>query len=328
MEQTRSDLLNEITKRKRRQVDFVRWLRHENEKMAEKVTTCGSWLLIREYVAHDVAVLRNANFCKKHTLCEGCAKRRGMRLAMKYAEKAGTVLSERPTLIPAHVTLTITNTETAAEGVATIKRAFAAMMAARRKALSGSYRHQAIEWNKVDGGIRGIEATNKGNGWHVHLHVFCLLTDYIDPFHLSAEWERFNEGTGSIVHVERIRAKDTQNTGKGESDPVVSALLEVIKYPTKFDDLEHPQRWELHQAFKRTRLTDPFGSLRGVVVVDIDADEDPELDGEVRHWQAMWDYRKRGFDLTPTKPTELDLSIAEVRGNAKRRAARTVAESA
>ena len=36
------------------------------------------------------------------------------------------------------------------------------------------------EFSKIDGCVYSYEITNKGNGWHPHIHMVALVDDWID----------------------------------------------------------------------------------------------------------------------------------------------------
>ena len=100
------------------------------------------------------------------------------------------------------------------------------------------------------------EVTNKGNGWHPHIHMIALLDDYIDQGKLSREWEAITKDS-KIVDIRKITSK----TG-GNLD-ISDALLEVFKYAVKFHDLDLELTWEAYRTLKGKRLLGSFGTLYG-----------------------------------------------------------------
>jgi hypothetical protein len=280
------DLLNQITKKKRGQADLLRYLRDHDIDLHDKLKHCGSWLLLREWIQSGEMRLRNANFCKRHTACESCAVRRGARLAQRAHEKILEVLKEFSNLIPVHCVLTIKNTDEVEAGIVQLKTALSKMTAQRRKSLTNPERNGTIEWCKVAGGVKAIEVTNKGNGWHPHAHHLLLCESYLDLHKLSEEFQRF--GGGKIVWAEKV--------GNGEQD-LTGALLEVLKYPTKFSGLSPENLLQFHDGAKGSRLTDTFGNLRGVNIGDIDMDDCEGLEGPWRDWIAQWHYQQMRFTL-------------------------------
>jgi hypothetical protein len=278
------DLLNGITKHKRSQAELLRYLKPVDLQLHDKLRWCGSWLLIREFIESGETRLRNANFCKRGTICPACAVRRGAKLTQAALPKIQSVISERPELKLIHVTLTVENNDSLVDGLAQIKEAWTRMVAHRRKALSGSQRHSSIEWNKVEGGVRSFEVTNKGKGWHPHIHVLAICSDWIDREKLSQEFERF--GGGKIVWATKVGSEEQE---------LIPALLEVLKYPTKFGDLTSEQRYHFYYASRSSRMTDTFGCLRGIKIGDLDQDDMEGLDGEYVDWIAKWIYSSERF---------------------------------
>jgi hypothetical protein len=287
-----SDILNRITKFRRSQTDFVRFLIGRDELLGQKVRGCGSFLHMREWVKHEVSHLINANFCKKHLLCPACAWRRSLKLVARYTQKAEAIQKERPELIPMMITLGVVNGPDLAERVGHLKACWKAMGAAARKAASKTgckHGNALIEMNKLAGSIRAIEITNKGKGWHAHMHIFALATDYIDREKLSAEWERFT-GDSFIVDVRKCK------------NGIIAGMCEVLKYALKPGELSNEQVLHVHETLGGSRLLDPAGILRGVLEGDIDQDDLPELDGPTRDLIACWLWGEQKFHLRELSP--------------------------
>lgn len=298
------DLLNQITDRKKSQaISLLPYLKKHDESVYTKVRWCASFLHIREWIETGETRLTNANFCKRHQICSSCAVRRGARLCDAALPKILSVMDSEPNLKPIHVTLTLKNTEDLQHGFDSIREAWSKMVTCRRKALSSSGRHKTIEWCKVQGGVKSLEVTNKGKGWHPHIHVLALVDEYLDLKKLSTEFESF--GGGKIVWATRIFDKKlTEDYLEGLSDKqivekkLVRSLLEVLKYPTKFSDLVPEQMLEFYHVARKARLTDTFGCLRGVNIGDIDQDNIDDLSGETRDWIARWYHKQQRYRLT------------------------------
>lgn len=270
-----SDLLNRITKAKRSQVPLLGYVLRADEVLGMKINWCGSWLHFREWTGSGESRLLNANFCKRHLLCQACAVRRAAKMNEAYLPKVESVVAAYDgKLVPAMVTLTMKNGPDLAERVQAFKAGWKAMMAAKRKA-KGNHRHDPIEWNKVHGSLRAIEVTMGKGGWHVHCHCFVLLTDYIDREKLSAEWLRFT-GDSFIVDVRKCR------------NGVKAGLLEVLKYSCKFSSMKPAEAYQVHLTFQGFRLIDPQGVLRGVPEPDIDSDDISDMSGPYRDFIAYW----------------------------------------
>lgn len=288
-----SDTLNKITRQRRRQREFVRWLIGKNEMLGQLVRGCASFLHMREWIKHGESRLINANFCKKHLLCPTCAWRRSVKLVSRYTTKAETVAREHPELIPCMITFGPRNGEDLLERLLLLKRILSDMGAAARKAKSKTgciHGHALIEWNKIEGMLRSIEVTNKGKGWHVHVHVFALLSAYIDREALSAELMRFSGGECKIVDVRACK------------NGIIAGMCEVIKYALKPGELTNEQTLHVFESFKGTRMIDCAGLLRGVLEGDIDQDDLPDLDGPTRDFIAYWLWSSEKFELRDLPP--------------------------
>lgn len=117
------------------------------------------------------------------------------------------------------------------------------------------------EVRKAISGVWSYEFTNKGKGWHPHVHAVWLCREAPDPFKLAQEWK---ELTGDSFIVD-VRPFDL-------ADPV-GAFCEVFKYAVKFSDLADSDRLRAYKTLKGKRLLDSFGDLRGLDVEPSDADE-------------------------------------------------------
>jgi hypothetical protein len=271
-----SELLNRITKAKRSQTRLLAHVLQKEPVLGEKIKWCGGWLHFREWIQMDETRLLNANFCKKHLLCQACAVRRAAKMNEAYAPKVQSVCEDHPNLIPAMITLTVKNMDDLAAGIQHLKDSWGRMLAAKRKGAAGSERHLPVEWNKVLGSLRALEVTKGKDGlWHPHLHVFTLLSAYINQKALSAEWERFS-GDSRIVGVTKCRGG------------IEAGLREVLKYSCKFSSLTSEETLHVHDVCKGSRLIDPQGVLRGVPEPDIDSDSIEGLTGPYRDFIALW----------------------------------------
>lgn len=171
---------------------------------------------------------------------------------------------------PLFVTLTMRNTIDP-DGLRQVKKAWASMR--RRKLIA----------TKVRSGIVGFEITNKGNGWHPHIHALLdceWLALKVPPptkadnaekkaqkckaaaEELSALWAKCVGQEAASVHIRRGDAQ---------------ALVEVLKYSVKGTDLiECDDRAEdLIRVMQGMRLITTFGEIRKQM-----KDEDPEEEDE------------------------------------------------
>ena len=286
-----SDTLNKITKHRRSQEDFARFLIEKDNLLGWKVKDCGSWLHIREWLNHGTSALINANFCKKHILCPVCSMRRAIKLVARYTPKAEDVAKLYPILIPVMITVTVKSGPDLIERTEHLCESWKRMTAAARKAKAGKTGHQSnapVEWNKVIGSLRAFEVKNGDHGWHPHAHVFALISDYIDREALSAEWLRFT-GDSCIVDVRKVKGG------------MISGMCEVIKYTLKHGDLTNEDRLTAHRALSGKRLVDPQGLLRGVLEGDIDHDDLPDWDGPTRDLICSWMIGAKRYHIQEVK---------------------------
>lgn len=288
-----TERLNALTRLRREQENTVAFVTGKDERLGAKMRGCATWLHFREWMDHGGETrLMHVNFCTKYTLCRICAARRSVKLIEAYEPKIESVLQATPGLVPAMISLTVKSGWDLGERLGHIKESLSAMIAAKRKAESGSERHSPIQWNRVDGSLRSLEATfSEEQGWHAHAHVYALLSDYIDVFKLSAEWNRFT-GDSSIVDVRRCYGENR------------AALHEVIKYACKFSGLSDERLWEFHKGVNGGRMFDPAGNLRGVKTGDMDQDSQEGMTGPYRDWVATWLWMQKKYHIQEGQPAQ------------------------
>lgn len=64
------------------------------------------------------------------------------------------------------------------------------------------YSLKAIK-SRIKGGLYVIEVTNKGNGWHIHMHII-IEGDYIPQSYISNQWHRIT-GDSRIVYISQVK---------------------------------------------------------------------------------------------------------------------------
>lgn len=140
-------------------------------------------------------------------------------------------------LRPWHVVLTVRNTADLAQGhVDEFRKWFTRL---RHKKFCRNWR----------GGFYSFEVTNKGNGWHLHLHAI-VDAQYIDKMGLSSAWQEATSGSGLITN-----AKECVND---------SYLKEACKYAAKGNEISAwspSQISEFISAFEGVRTFGVFGNL-------------------------------------------------------------------
>lgn len=310
------NFLNKITRIRQRQAKLLAALKSIGETaLSERLHWCASWLHFREWSYSGETRLMNANFCKRYLLCPACASRRAGRLVQGYLPKIEQVTKERPELRACMITLTLKNGHDLQERFDLIRDAWKAMSAHTRKAKQAKYRHDSIEWNKVEGSIRSIETTRneKDGSWHVHMHCFALISDWIDRVKLAKEWERFT-GDSFIVDVRLCKP----NPKRPDACPVKEGLTEVLKYACKFAGMPPSDLIAFYRVAKESRLVDPSGCLRGINVGDIETDPDIDtLTGPFMDYIASWMPGQTTYQIRDV-PAEAPPMIVERPGHAPR----------
>lgn len=229
-------------------------------KEAAKLASCANYLLFRHYYTVDKVRLHAASFCKKHLLCPMCAIRRASKMLTAYLERFEVVRVEHPHLRPYLVTLTVKNGPDLAERVRHLRGAVRKMTQARRDWLKSPSKRPFVEFARSAGGFHSYEVTNKGEGWHPHVHMVWMCETSPDAFALSAEWQEWT-GDSFIVDVRPI-----------SGDPV-AGFIEVCKYALKFSGLSHADNWHAYEVLSGQRMIDSHGAFRGVEIPESLTDE-------------------------------------------------------
>lgn len=224
---------------------------------------CGGYLVFRHYHTADRVNLAGANFCKVALLCPLCAVRRGAKSLKAFLERYQVIMAAHPALKLSLVTVTVKNGPDLAERHAHLKKAVSAVLARRRKALAGG--RVDTEWSKAVAIVGSYEVTNRGNGFHPHVHMLVLHHDRLDAQAMKEEWLRVT-GDSHVLRIDPARHPD---------DPARD-FLEVFKYAVKFSDLTPAQNVEAWQTLRGKRLLFSVGLFRGVEIPDELTDECPD----------------------------------------------------
>lgn len=249
--------------------------------LADVLGGCGNYATFREYFT--VGQIRLSKFCtcKKHLICPLCAIRRGAKALRVYLARVMALMAADALLRPFLVTLTVKNGPDLEE---------------RFKHLSGNLRcyhrrrsrsRQSGEVLKASSAVWSYEFTNKGKGWHPHVHAVWLCHEAPDPFKLSEEWRQLT-GDSYIVDVRPIDM----------SDPI-GGFCEVFKYALKFSDLPDQDRLTAYRTLKGKRLQDSFGDLRGL---DVEPSDHDELLEELPYIERFF-YYQRGVGYVESDQT-------------------------
>ena len=198
---------------------------------------------------------------------------------------------------PKHVVLTVANIPDLCQGhILELKRWWTRLRA----------RKFCDNWR---GGLYGIEVTNEGKGWHLHIHAL-VDARWIDAPQLAREWCSVTGAAGYIVKVKDVRNADY--------------LREVCKYAVKGNQLA---TWTPDQiatfvrAFDGVRTFGVFGNLYGKRTEFAEwikaireskprcscGSSDVTYSSEIDH--IMHDLRPNSESSTRPPPPQIDLAI-------------------
>jgi plasmid rolling circle replication initiator protein Rep len=269
--QQHDDRINRYGERRKRARQFLRWLREQDTtnrpdlvRVQADLGQCANWLLFRNYYQVDQIRLAAATTCKRHLVCPFCAARRGSKQVEKYSERLTEILKANPRLKPAMLTLTVANGENLSERFNHLVTSFRKLQERRRDYAKKGRGY--TEFSKVAGAVFSYEVTNKGKGWHPHLHAVVLLEDWIDREALSEEWHKIT-GDSFILDIRRLaKGADVTDPTGNVSPKITDAFCEVFKYALKFSDLDFSDNLHAYEVLRGKRLQGAFGVFWGVKV--------------------------------------------------------------
>jgi len=266
-------------------------------KSAQKLLTCGNFLIFKNFYTIDQVKLTKFLACGQHLLCPFCAGIRASKAIQKYTERVDEVLKKNRKLKPVLITFTVKNGSDLAKTSAHLMKSFRTLMERRRDYLKKGRGFN--EFCKINGAMYSYENTfnNETKEWNVHLHMFALLDDWIIQSELSEYWHSIT-GDSYVVDIRRIK----KEKGLGYS----KAAAEVCKYALKFGDLSVENTWEAFKALKGKRLSGAFGSLYGVKIPENLADELPE-DKDLPYLEMLYKFvygKHSYYDLAMTRHVE------------------------
>jgi hypothetical protein len=249
---------------------FRRYLVEQREdKLADALGECGNYATFRDYFTIGQTRLAKMCTCKKHLLCPLCAIRRGAKALRVYLARVECLLAAENALQPFLVTLTVKNGPDLAERQRHLANSLRLLH--RRR----SRNNTASEVLKASSAVWSYELTNRGNGWHPHVHAIWLCKEAPDMHKLRDEWHAI---TGDSFMVD-VRPVDM-------ADPI-GGFLEVFKYALKFSDLADPERLHAYKTLRGKRLQDSFGELRGL---DVEPSESDELIDDLPYIERMFHF--------------------------------------
>lgn len=259
----------------------------EKHPLSHRIRSCGSYLELREWQQHDhKCTVQSANFCKKSGLCHMCAIRRAAKMTKAYEQKINQVLltPEHQNLIPVMITATIKNRDDFKDAFNHLKLSWSKLLKKSQNWKQRTNKPAVMpELVNMVGAVYAYEfKVGKGGKWHPHIHMFALLSNYIDQEKLSQEWL---EATGDSFIIGVTECKNG----------ILKGLIECLKYSTKFGDMTPEQIVHVYENSKGSALVSPLGILRKVPIEDIDSDE--QLDGDYIDYIAHYLYSKKGYKL-------------------------------
>ena len=259
--------------------DFL--LAQQEQKLADALGDCGNYAVFRDYFTIGQTRLARFCTCKKHLICPLCAIRRGAKALRVYLARVTALMAADALLRPYMVTLTVKNGPDLEERF----RHLSGNLRAYHKRRKGQ--RQKGEVLKAKSAVWSYEFTNKGKGWHPHVHAVWLCYTPPDPFKLSEEWHQLT-GDSYIVDVRPIDMADP-----------VGGFCEVFKYALKFSDLPDLERLTAYRTLKGKRLQDSFGDLRGL---DVEPSDQDELLEELPYIERLY-YFQRGAGYVEAEQT-------------------------
>ena len=282
-------------------LDIAKYMRDKtgHQGMADKVQTCGDYLLFRHYFTVDTVRLHAAQFCKKHLLCPLCAIRRGAKALAAYLARWEVIQAEKTALRPFLITLTVKDGDDLGER-------FKHLHKSQRELWMRKHRGRGSSLDGVAGAVWSYEI-KRGSGsgdWHPHLHMIALAEVQPDQVELAKDWHQIT-GDSFIVDVRPI----------SQEDPV-SGFIEVFKYAVKFSDQEPADTVHAWQVLKGKRLLASAGCFRGVDVPDELTDDCSDLEG-LPFMDMLYRQTREGYSLSQVVPGQQG---SFVRPHAKARA--------
>lgn len=235
-----------------RQKLIVRLHEEGDEELAALLTRCGQTMKLRCTCCSALKAVEVR--CEKRW-CPVCARKIAAARVAKYTYAVARMQW------PLFLTLTVQNSIDAWEGIRRMKSCWGKM--------------RRTKWFKacdVKGGITAMEITNKGSGWHPHLHtvIDCRWLAVRTPrpqrgdsaesirlkcssakAELDAEWAKVTKQVTASTYVKRTDRLD---------------LRELLKYAADPGTLSNEQGRisELIRAIDKFRMVQPFGHCMGI----------------------------------------------------------------
>ena len=295
------DRISKLGDRRKDTRNFLYWFKHQDTtnrpdlaKAQAKLSGCGNWLAFNHYYTVDQIRLSACHTCDIPLLCSFCGSRRGSKYLQAYLGKFQTLMAqpENRHLQAVMFNLTTKNGDDLEERFKHFMKSLRKLLMRRRDAKRGK---TITELSKAVAGVYSVETTNKGKGWHVHMHAIVLLDELLDLKELSREWEGVTGDGSKIVFATRLGYGADMFDQEGNiSAKVVESFAEVFKYAVKFSDLDHGDRLHAWEVMRGKRLIGSWGKFRGVEVPPGTLDD---LLDDLPYMQLIYRFAGKAYSL-------------------------------
>ena len=276
------------------------------KRYQEKISDCGSWLVLRHYTQIDETRVIKANFCKKHLLCNLCALRRSALQVQTFEKKLRSVMDQDSDLVPVLVTLTVKNGPDLGERFSLIDCSLSRLIKKRHDSISKD-RHNTI-LRYVLGGSGSYEF-KRGSGsdlWHPHVHQIWLLKKGQFAFTrlqkkkkmvwvpiefenaLRDEWKAITGGS-FMIDVRRIELENDNDR--------FGAICESFKYAFKSNEISAADQIKAAEILQGRRLQRAFGNLYGVEINENLLDSIEKEMALQPYVDLVYNFQKTGYVL-------------------------------
>lgn len=235
-------------------------------KLADRIRNCGAeFSMTCTGCGAGIAVPQRC----KVKWCPVCAR-------IKSAERAAKLrIAVEQMADPVHLTLTMANvTDWSRPHLRHLIESF------------GRLRRNKV-WQRCKGGVYNLEVTNKGKGWHPHLHALidCSWLSHLvpEPTRHTSKFHRKNLSERAHAELCAVWGMCLRQDGSDPSVWVrrcdVGAAAEIAKYVIKPDEIISITQSiiPLIQSLQSCRVTASFGSMRGKTKIKTDDSDRPKL---------------------------------------------------
>ena len=213
-------------------------------------------------------------------------------------------MAETPSLKPYLVTLTMRNQADLNTVFARFMDAKSRLVQRRRDAVKVPPRTHSVtmHWDGFVGSLE-IKRGKNSDAWHPHVHLVVLSREDLSTddhqAELSAEWHAIT-GDSFIVDVRPFQHPDNP----------ARDLVEVLKYPMKFQGLSLADAWHAHDRTRGRRFLFSGGSLWGVKIELLDE----ALDEDLPYVELLYAYHERA--ATYVEPSKQQAKLQAAMGGA------------